>query len=246
MRCIFCKEDGILTREHVLPDWLKVLYPEKSRVTNKFTSETSKIWPSKIFQHKVKIVCAECNHGWMAELENQVKPIISQMVRLEDFLIDENKQNLLAFWSQKTVLMLNQSVPGGIKFTQDLFDDIYQKKNFSNKVLVNLGWRMKYAGDINEPICFFETKQIPYVSVAREIHEHAKKEREAGRFAWRSIFVIGPIVFELVGHNMKVRLEVVPNTNVFKCIRPFNTDLQWPLDFPIEAEGGLGVVASRG
>lgn len=58
--------------------------------------------------------------------------------------------------------------------------------------------------------------------------------------------MIGPIVFELVGHNMKVRLEVVPNTNVFKCIRPFNTDLQWPLDFPIEAEGGLGVVASRG
>lgn len=245
MKCIFCKKDGVLTREYVLPDWLKGLYSEKSRVTNEFTGETNKIWHSEIFQHKVRIVCAECNNGWMSDLEKKIKPIISKMVRLESFLIDESEQNLLAFWSQKTVLMLNQSVPGGVKFTQDLYDDIYQKKNFSNKVLVNLGWRTKYAGNIDEPISFFEAKQIPYVSVAREIYEHAKKESDTGGFIWKSVFAIGPIVFELVGHNMKVRLEVVSNTNVFKGIRPFNADLQWPLDFPIEAEGGLNTIVSR-
>jgi hypothetical protein len=30
--------------------------------------------------HKTKVVCSDCNSGWMSALENQVKPIVEEMV----------------------------------------------------------------------------------------------------------------------------------------------------------------------
>lgn len=246
MKCIFCQEEKVLTLEHVLPNWLSTLYPKNTMFTNQFTGGTNKLWPSKIFQHKAKIVCAGCNNGWMSDLEAKTQPIIKSMVRLEKMVIDKNAQDTLAFWAQKTVLMLCQAIPGGLKITQDLYDEIYQKKNFSGKVLVNTGWRMNFSGKINEPIGSFEIRQIPQVDVKKDIYESIKKESKQGGFIWKAILAVGPIVFELIGHNMKAVLEIGSNTKVFKTIRPYNDDWYWPLEWPIEAEGGLSSIKSRG
>lgn len=245
MKCLFCQKDRTLTLEHVLPDWLSTLYPKNTMVVNQFTGDSNKEWPSKIFQHKARVVCADCNNGWMSDLEARTEPVIKRLIKLERMLIDKDTQNTLAFWSQKTVLMLNQSVPGGIKITQDLYDDIYKKQSYSDKVLVNLGWRMKFKGGVGEPIGSFEIKQIQGVDVKKEIYESIKNESENGGFIWKSIIAIGPIVFELIGHNMKARLEIGSNTKVFKIIRPYANDLYWPFDWPIEAEGGLNEIKLR-
>jgi len=246
MKCLFCQRDKTLTLEHVLPNWLSALYPKNTMVTNQFTGGTNKLWPSKIFQHKARIVCANCNNGWMSDLEAKTQPIIREMVSLNKIPLDKNSQDTLAFWSQKTVSMLCQSVPGGLKITQDLYTDIYQNKSFSGKVLVNLGWRMNFSGKINEPIGSFEMRQIPHVDVKKEIYENIKEQSEQGCFIWKAILAVGPIVFELIGHNMKATLEIGTNTKVFKIIRPYSADLQWPLEWPIEAEGGLSEIKSRG
>lgn len=245
MKCLFCQKERKLTLEHVLPNWLSTLYPKDTKIINQFTGSSNQVWPSKIFQHKAKIVCAECNNGWMANLEAKTKPIIEKMITLNSMSLDENTQNTLAFWAQKTVLMLNQAVPGGLKITQDLYDDIYQKKSHSEKVLVNLGWRLKYKGEDNEPIGSFEIKQIYTVDVKKEIYEKIKEESEQGGFIWKACLAIGPIVFELMGHNMRARLEIGSNIKTVKIIRPYINELTWPFEWPIEAEGGLSGIKSR-
>lgn len=142
--------------------------------------------------------------------------------------------------------MLCQSVSGGLKITQDLYTDIYQNKSFSGKVLVNVGWRMNFSGKIDEPIGSFEIRQMPHVDVKKEIYNNIKEQSKQGGFIWKAILAVGPIVFELIGHNMKATLEIGINTQVFKIIRPYSGDLHWPLEWPIEAEGGLSEIKSRG
>jgi len=246
MKCIFCKKESTLTREHVLPDWLTTLYPSETKVINEFTGVSSqKRWLSNIFQHKAKIVCADCNNGWMSILESNTKPIIIQLAKLKNMSLTQNEQDLLAFWAQKTVMMVNQSMPGGLKITADLYDDIYLNKKASRKVMIDLGWRMSFKGENNEPLGSFEIKQIMGVDVRKEIFQEVKRQSENGGFIWKSVLAIGPIVFELIGHNMKMKLEVTKPKNVLNTIYPYQKDYNWPFEWPIEAEGGLSGIKSR-
>lgn len=75
----------------------------------------------------------------MSKLESSVKPILSKLIRLEKMKFSQEEQNLVAFWSQKTILILNQSTPGGIKITKDLYEEIYRTKSYSKKVMVKIG-----------------------------------------------------------------------------------------------------------
>ncbi len=244
-KCIFCQKEATLTAEHVLPDWLCDLYPEPQFVVNELLGAEIKRWPSKIFQHKVKVVCGECNNGWMSTLESDVKPVITKLVTLNSVAIDEKTQKLLSFWTQKTLLMLNQATPGLLKITQDLYDDIYINEGASKKVLVNLGWRMRYAGTKEEPIASFQINQVLAVDVLRNLEEVIKEEVNKGCFVWKAVFALGPLVFELIGHNMRVRLEIGSNSKVLNTIQPYKNDFNWPLEWPVEAEGGLEAIKSR-
>ena len=239
MPCLFCKEERPLTREHVLPNWLSELYPNETLVINKFVGGSNQEWSSKIFQHKLRGVCETCNGGWMAKLEAEVKPIFIKLYNLESVTIYERSQNLLAFWAQKSILMLNHSIPGGLKITQDMFDDLYKNKSVSKKALVSLGWRLKHKGSKNEPIASFTIRQIPSVDVPKNLYGKIKEMQAGGGFIWRATMAIGPVVFELAGHNMKILLEIGTDNQTLKIIRPFQGDIKWPIEWPIEAVGGL-------
>lgn len=243
--CVFCHSSSKMSREHVLPNWLCDLYPNETMITNQFVGKSQKTWPSKIFQHKAKVVCEPCNNGWMSKLEGEAKPILTKLMRLSTTIIDQNEQAILSFWAQKTLLMLNQAVPGDLKITSDLYDDLYTKKSASPKVLVQMGWRMLNRGTKDEPIASFELKQIPSVDVPSDLLEAVTKQKDSGGFIWKAVFAIGPVVFEMAGHNMQITLTVDTNSKVVATIRPYTRDLQWPLEWPIEAEGGLSEIKKR-
>lgn len=243
--CVFCHKNRKLTKEHILPNWLSELYPKRLMINNQFVGGNNQEWPSRIFQHKAKIVCEECNGGWMSNLENRVKPIIIDLFKLKKKVINEQEQKILSLWAQKTVLMLNQGVPKGLKITPDLFKDIYKYKSPSKKVLVNLGWRLKRSGNKEEPIMSYQIRQILSIQVPKDLSKQVEKQKNNGGFIWKAIFTIGPIVYELIGHNMQIKLEIGIKTKVFKVIRPYKENILWPLEWPIEAEGGLEAIKSR-
>lgn len=241
--CVFCQKKGNLTREHVLPDWLRNHFPEEGKVTHELLGTSKKQWLAGIFQHKVKIVCSSCNNGWMSQLEGNVIPIFGKLFKLEKSTLNQYEQQVLAFWVQKTILMLNSSTPGGLKITQDLYDDLFIKKAFSKKVMVNIGWRLNT--DKQAPIVSFQVQQVPSVSFPNHLENIVVLQKNNGGFIWKAVLAIGSVVFETVGHNMQVVLEVGSDTRVFKSIQPYKFDLIWPLEFPLESEGGLEVIKMR-
>ncbi len=244
--CVFCKKEVKLTKEHVLPNWLCSLYPTDEMVINEFTGASQSQWNSKIFQHTAKVVCESCNGGWMSKLEKDIKPLLTKMLNLEPLLIQKAEQELLAFWAQKTFLMLNKAIPNGLKITQDAYDDVYNLKSSSKKILVNLGWRANFQGTKQNPIASYEIKQITSIQVKKELGKQVEEEKNNGGFVWKGVFAIGPVIFELIGHNMPIVLNVEIPKNSLKTIQPYKENLNWPNEWPAEAEGGLDKIKTRG
>lgn len=114
--CLFCGSTETLTREHVWPRWLeKVLpgtgvkpshvYSEEGRPTREFVAPDYSI--------QVRVVCGSCNHGWMADLENQARPVLTPMITASDAVtLDAASQRLLLAWVLKTGMMMEQAQTG--------------------------------------------------------------------------------------------------------------------------------------
>jgi len=106
-KCMFCKSQA-LTNEDAWPVWLTKAIPGVGPGTNYATrgDDDLKPWKSQKPQQKVKYVCGECNNGWMSRLENQVKPIVTDIFNLLYIQLDSTSQMTLAAWSVKTAMVL--------------------------------------------------------------------------------------------------------------------------------------------
>lgn len=120
MKCIFC--DGAsgasLTKEHVLPGWLRELYPRSPTDTHTHGTIT---WPDlwhrsyppaadqrrrqgQASTRKVRVVCEKCNNEWLALLEKRTKPLLLALARGVRMEIGPEEQLQLATWTAKTVM----------------------------------------------------------------------------------------------------------------------------------------------
>jgi hypothetical protein len=101
--CIFCGRPG-LTHEHVWPDWLKQYIPKDM---TDYTALTATIHPTHselrrkkqpgdIRSRRLRIVCKECNNGWMSRLQENAKPSLLHLVQGEVTAFDVPTQSLLS------------------------------------------------------------------------------------------------------------------------------------------------------
>jgi len=83
--CAFCPSVN-LTKEHIWGDWINGILPQPG---NEFTTRRKTAadgdfeeWKTVGIIQTAKIVCADCNNGWMSNLESQhAKPTLSDMIR---------------------------------------------------------------------------------------------------------------------------------------------------------------------
>lgn len=238
MKCLFCNKEKTLTAEHVFPDWMKEIIPEDQYIINQITGLNEKKWQSKPFEHTAKIVCADCNNGWMSDLEADAKPIIKSLFKLDGLELDKDKQEILALWVQKTTLVACHSIPDAIKVDPEVYEELYKNKKPSRKILVNIAWRLP-GYEKKEPLGSFYIKQQPFVDVNKEISELLKDQISKGGYIWNALIAIGPLIFVAIGHNMKATLEVTFNRQIYKQIIPFVKNFNWPTEWPTDAEGNL-------
>ena len=113
-KCIFCGEFEV-SKEHVLPDWLKELFPRDEHSTHTFGTidPSSIIGAPRIVQTKrpghsgtvkVRVVCESCNNGWLSRLEKTAKPILIPLINGERCGLTLEKQMTIATWAAKTVM----------------------------------------------------------------------------------------------------------------------------------------------
>lgn len=107
--CSFCGDDTKMTREHVFGNWLNRIglevLPAGYRVgpLNQVGRILGGVRPP--FQQTVRSVCADCNNGWMSQLETIAQDVLSPFILGEPGSIDLGSLGPIAAWVQKSGLV---------------------------------------------------------------------------------------------------------------------------------------------
>jgi len=113
--CIFC--GGLpLSKEHIFPRWMHQYIPltkqghhslfENIRVAG--TQVRTRKHPGDPKSKTIGCVCRPCNNGWMSEIQNKTKPILSRLIQGESISLDKKSQQLLATWLTMATMVSEQ------------------------------------------------------------------------------------------------------------------------------------------
>lgn len=246
--CVFCHRKGqTLTREHVYPDWLSSLFDKDTKGINEVSGNSvNRVWQGRVFQHKVKLVCGDCNNGWMSTLEAEAKDLITSLAFTHDGrTLSEEEQKKISLWVHKTVLIINKAVGGKGEFNipDSFYEQLYEHRQPTANILVTVGWRMLANGSKDQPLASFEIKQVSTMEVEKSSAEAIRGQMDEGGLVWSAILALGNVVFHVVGTSLNGQLEVgSSDPRMFAQVNPYHEDLPWPLEWPIEAVGGLDTV----
>jgi hypothetical protein len=191
--CIFCGATGT-TKEHAWPEWISSIVQRRGgiRQTSERWGERFAEWTDDRASLTVNRVCAACNNGWMSQLEGNVKPILSPLIRGQRRTLWTDHQRLIAAWAIKMAMVFEfTGPPKDPYFTQDeraaLRAGTLPENSF---VMLARYVGRKYLGRAND----------------RQITALDRSESEF--LAYVSTFAIGQLVLQSVSHrNPLARLD---------------------------------------
>ncbi|OZC75204.1 hypothetical protein CH251_10540 [Rhodococcus sp. 06-462-5] len=98
-----------MTKEHVFRNAYRRLHTDEVtnyRHKNLMSGDARNLRGKTPFEEtQVKRVCAQCNNGWMNDLEVATEPTLWPMVHGKQTLVDAGSAQLLALWAVKTCMM---------------------------------------------------------------------------------------------------------------------------------------------
>ncbi len=112
--CIFCGDYGS-SDEHILPDWLREIFPRdqsarhiagsvEGSAVHRIAKVTEKLRQGHVGGRTVRDVCAKCNNEWLSQLENDVKEYLQLLIVGQRVHVTPEVQRLLALWAAKTAM----------------------------------------------------------------------------------------------------------------------------------------------
>lgn len=117
--CIFCGGHPT-TREHIWADWLRKYIPKthanhtssESIINRDFSVEqTTKRWGGDPKSRRIQIVCGDCNHHWMSDLQTMAKPTLVPLILGEAAFVNKDMQRTLAAWAAMTMVCAEYFYP---------------------------------------------------------------------------------------------------------------------------------------
>ncbi|NYV74549.1 hypothetical protein [Streptomyces sp. UH6] len=152
--CVFCGGTP-LTKEHVLPRWLKVALDPTVR-RHRYIALSGDVTRQHVappLNEQVKVVCSGCNSGWMNQLEEDVRSFLPDLIRGKPHDLDLEAQKALGSWSLKTMLMYLQTHPAEARrvVPEEDFGRFHQTHQPSASMLGRLGF-MNYPPDDSIPL----------------------------------------------------------------------------------------------
>lgn len=121
-KCIFCGSRKKITREHVVPDWIRKVIPRKSDTRTHSGLRFLGVGTPNVTivpflnpqrgnsgNRKLFMVCHACNTGWMKDLQDELIPLLTPLMRgnWEDFT--EAAASRIAVWAAMTVSVIAMS-----------------------------------------------------------------------------------------------------------------------------------------
>lgn len=111
--CVFCEADGPLEREHIVPQWVARLLPDLGKGMHRRTGMGAKPveWYDEAYKRTAKVVCRDCNGGWMSDQEKAIAPILSPILLGEARTFKPPQARRIAKWAFTRALIGAARVP---------------------------------------------------------------------------------------------------------------------------------------
>jgi hypothetical protein len=116
--CIFCGSQERLSGEHVYANWLREFLPRRVKYTSHWVSQDGgdvkrgKLSrPGDPFSQRLRIVCKNCNSGWMSQLQTASKPFLVPLLQGEWPALDAPAQLAVARWITMTSMVIEFADP---------------------------------------------------------------------------------------------------------------------------------------
>jgi hypothetical protein len=108
--CAFCPETAKLSLEHLWSAWMDELFPGRKRFTD--LDEEGRVIReryTKELDATAKVVCENCNNGWMSNLESQhAKPAMMELITGKvDIPISKSRARSIALFAFKTAVVFD-------------------------------------------------------------------------------------------------------------------------------------------
>ena len=117
--CLGCGVEltgDVVTLEHILPQWLASEIEMPNVKLQHFrhddgNKENTLLRAHGLNTYATRQVCFRCNGGWMSRLENQAKPLILSLMKVERsvLMLTDDERRILSRWAVKTAFLITTS-----------------------------------------------------------------------------------------------------------------------------------------
>lgn len=228
-RCAFCGSRKSLTKEHVLPQWLKPIVPFEGKTGVEFATGERRTLPISPSERTAKAFCRSCNTGWMNDLEGAAKPLLTPMILGErrPRKLKRLALQTIATWAAKTAVTCQYVNPPERRFVQQRA----RREMYETKV-APIGthvWLAPHDGDLFNAIFSLEPINIQFAKEIPEVDDHGlpKVHSYSGSIGLGSVFIH---VLYLAG--VEIPLKECPDFGVPR-IWPYSHPITWPTTAPL-------------
>jgi hypothetical protein len=110
--CAFCPSTAKLTLEHITSEWMNDLFPGENIHLREARGQVTQWKTRDEIDWKARVVCGDCNNGWMSDLENDhAKPVLTPLITGDATRMEITQQvaRSIALWIFKTAVVLDQA-----------------------------------------------------------------------------------------------------------------------------------------
>lgn len=215
-KCAFCQYTGKLTREHLVPEWLKVDLPAQlphhnhvvSRPSNGFGS--AHVWKKgrlnrsgDTVNQRVHDVCQGCNSGWMSSIEESSKPIIRRLVHGDFSPMTKQERGQVAKWIALRTMVIELADPDTVCISREDRDNFRQTNTVPRHWLVGLA---PYISEYGDNSGFFH----------RALGFKDASAPDDPELLQMTFFHLGSAVFHCASANASLMRALVPNSHAYE------------------------------
>jgi hypothetical protein len=244
--CLFCGQPFGQGRrrsaEHIWPQWMHHLLPDQDSPgggglvrQDPYTLETTyhevhQTQGKIINTMRPRVVCEECNNGWMSRLDDRTKPLLQEMIAERPAVLHADDQAVLAAWFFMKNAVAEARTPSS-RATSDLSRAILFRNHLAPPyaaiwIARNHGqfWKLRYH----------HTAGARNLGVIEPLSEHVPMNFQVATLA------IGPVVFQLFcgsgGYPLVPSPKGVFIDTVLRIWPPPTELVEWPPTALTDAE----------
>jgi hypothetical protein len=252
--CVFCGNAGVkFTKEHVFSDWINKVTGLSSILALNFDQDcVRREWKMKKLDHTVRVVCEHCNSGWMSrELEVPAKRLLTPMLlgQPQHANLGHERQRLIAAWSLKTALMIEQTSPRDLVFPPSDYKHLINHREPASGTLVFLSTHEPPTGE--HGLLVATSKRTDVRSLIRNTSDDLlPQDFYAPYRAAVAMFAVQHLVITVLSHNFPDPMDVetrpsrpgLEYEDYFQQAWPVrHRRLRWPLRSLKEVGGFEGI-----